>query len=253
MSAYSEKLIPVNKFDVDAVIFDLGSTLLEYENIPWVTLNLNCLKNGYEFLKGKGLHVPPMEEFTNTYMKIRDHFREKSAATLREYVVTEPIKILLETTVSDGDVGMAERFFDAYYKPVSSQLSIFADTVTVLNEIKNKDKIIGLVSNTIFPRDYHLAELKKYGIIDCFDFTLFSSSFGYRKPHHKIYAEALRFTALPPEKNLFIGDRYLEDYQGPMENGLKAILKYRKGREYPDPLPESVVMVKSLSDILPLI
>jgi len=52
---------------------------------------------------------------------------------------------------------------------------------------------------------------------------------------------------------VFVGDRYPEDYLGPRENGIFSVLKYRQGREYPAPLPENIVMVKSLTELLPIL
>jgi hypothetical protein len=41
--------------------------------------------------------------------------------------------------------------------------------------------------------------------------------------------------------------------KGPQEAGLQAVLKYREGREYPDPLPENVIVVQSLTEFIGLI
>jgi putative hydrolase of the HAD superfamily len=148
---------------------------------------------------------------------------------------------------------LAERFFEAYYHPVSEQLTLFADTAYVLQELKKKDITVGLVSNTIFPEEYHLRELKRYNLIQYFDFTVFSSTFGFRKPHQSIFEHAVKLAALPAENLVYIGDRYVEDYTGPIGAGLGAVLKFREGREYPDPMPEEVIVVKSLSEMLPII
>jgi len=95
--------------------------------------------------------------------------------------------------------------------------------------------------------------LKRYGLLDYFDFTIFSVEFGYRKPHPSIYARAIELIDSPPEKLFFVGDRYIEDCAGPKKSGLTPILKYREGREYPDPLPEDLIVVKTLSEIIPYI
>lgn len=240
-------------FNVDGVIFDLGSTLLEYENIPWVTLNLKCLESGYNYLLDEGYHPPSLEEFTGTYIEVREKFRAKAAKTLEEYDIVEPIRVMLDKAGLNTDDGLAERFFASYYEPVAKQLTIFGDTLTVLKEIKNSGKKIGLVSNTIFPESFHQAELERFQLAPYFDFTIFSSSFGYRKPHQRIYSEAIKLIEIPAGRLLFVGDRYLEDFQGPRKSGMQAAIKYREGREYPDPMSKDVTVVKTLTELLPML
>lgn len=241
------------KYQVDGIIFDLGSTLLEYENIPWVTLNLDCLNKGYEFLSAEGLNPPHIDDLTEIYIKIREKFRLEASQTNEEYNILEPLeKMLLEAGIVVAE-GMTDKFFEAYYQPICDQLSIYGDTITVLDKIKKSGKKIGLVSNTIFPESYHQMELDRFNITRFFDFTIFSSSFGYRKPSAKIYSEAVKLIGIPAENLLFVGDRFVEDYRGPREYGMNALIKYREGREYPDPMPEETVVIRSLCELLPLI
>ncbi len=241
------------KFDIDGVIFDLGSTLLEYETIPWDELNKKCMEAGYRFLIEEGYAVPTREKFWEKQLEIRTRYRDKAAKTLKEWSLRDALHELLGAVQIDGGDSLADRFFEAFYKPVSRQLTLFADTHSVLAKIKNAGKKIGLVSNTIFPEEYHRNELKKYGLAEYFDFEIFSVTFGYRKPHPLIYRRAVELAGIVPEKLLFVGDRFIEDYQGPVDNGLNAVLKYREGREYPEPLPKSIPIVNSLTELLPYI
>jgi putative hydrolase of the HAD superfamily len=47
---------------------------------------------------------------------------------------------------------------------------------------------------------------------------------GWRKPHPKIYAEALRRLGSTAREALFVGDTYLADYAGPRAVGIDALL-----------------------------
>ncbi len=243
----------MSRLNVDGVIFDLGSTLLEYENIPWEKLNLDCFGRGYEFLKKQGLSIPEEKVFRDRYISVRGQYRDRANQTWQEYVITDAIGELLKLNGLTSPDGLADKFFEAFYEPVARQLSIFADSVSVLTELKKRGKKIGLISNTIFPAEYHLREMKNYGLLEHFDFTIFSSSFGWRKPHPAIFNHALEKISLPAEKTLYVGDRYIEDYMGPTQIGMKAIIKYRAGREYPQPWPPEIIVVKSLSEILLLL
>jgi putative hydrolase of the HAD superfamily len=238
------------KFDVDGVIFDLGSTLLEYETIPWSRLDVECVAAGLDFLRRHRYEAPPPDAFMNKLRVLWRQYRDESARTLREWRIIDGLQKLLSGFNLNGGKELAAQFFDAFYQPVSRQLSLFADAPTVLKELKRRNKNLGLVSNTIFPEEYHQRELKEFGLKDFLDFTIFSVTFGYRKPHPAIYERALQLSGLEPDRLLFVGDRYLEDYAGPRERGLHAVLRYRKGRDYPDYLPDDVVVIKSLTELL---
>jgi len=239
-----------DKIDVDGILFDLGSTLLEYETIPWDELNLNCVKAGYEYLGQAGYNVPSLDDFTRAYLELRSSYREHAAASLKEWVVVDLAAELLKSAGVNGDRNLAQDYFEAYARPLAEQVIMFADVPTVLQRLKTKGKKIGLVSNTIFPGEYHRREMEQYDILRYFDFTVFSSSFGYRKPHPSIYQHAVELMNCKPERLLFVGDRYLEDYQGPRQNGLQAMIKHREGRDYPDPMPAGVIVIRDLSEML---
>ncbi len=240
----------ITKIDVDGILFDLGSTLLEYETIPWDELNLLCVEAGYEYLRENGHPVPTLEEFTQAYLDIRSSYRERASASLKEWVVVDLAEELLKSCGINGDGRLAQKYFEAYAEPLARQVTMFADVPTVLQRLKENGKKIGLVSNTIFPGEYHRRELEAYGILQYFDFTVFSSSFGYRKPHPSIYRYAVELMNSRPNRLLFIGDRYPEDYQGPREYGLHAMIKYREGRDYPDPMPDGMIVLRALSELL---
>jgi len=240
----------INAEKVRGVIFDLGSTLLEYETIPWDDLSLLCLDAGYDYLKNSGHAVPGKDDFIEKYIAIRQKYRKHSGETLDEWIITDAIGELLSAFDLNGSASLAEDFFAAYHVPLARQVTMFADAPTVLRTLKSNRHKIGLVSNTIFPEDAHVEELKKYAIFNLFDFTIFSSSFGKRKPHPEIYKRATELIGLAPENLLFVGDRYIEDYVGPSDFGMQAMIKFREGRPYPDHMPENVTVIRALVELL---
>lgn len=240
-----------DKCKIKGVLFDLGSTLIEYENIPWDEMNLMSLKAGYKALLDEGINLPSYDKITEEYIRIRQKNRESSAKTLKEWVVTDAISELLKSIDVKNNSEQITRFFNAYYKVVADQLTIFDDTADVLDKLKKTGFKLGLVSNTIFPESYHKLDLERFGLIDYFDFMLFSSSFGYRKPHPSIYNRAIELSGQKADQLIFIGDRYNEDYIGPRDNGIFSILKFRDGRQYPESFPDDIVMIKSLNELLP--
>ena len=81
-------------------------------------------------------------------------------------------------------------------------------------------------------------------------FKIFSSDFRLRKPHPDIFIQAANLAGHAPEDCVYIGDRYMEDVQGPKGIGMPAILKIKEGRVYPDEMPEADRRIETLSDLL---
>jgi putative hydrolase of the HAD superfamily len=242
-----------NKFKIDGIIFDLGSTLIEYETIPWEKLNVLCSDSGFDFLERNGYKIPSRTIFFERQQQIRLNYREKAYPELKEWRLTDALGELLQYFSVNGSKEFFEGFCEAFYRPIADQLFMFEDTPVVLDEFKKLGKKIGLVSNTIFPEKYHLEDLKRFNLNEYFDFKIFSVSFGYKKPHPLIYQKAADLMGILPQEILFVGDRFLEDAEGPARFGFNSVLKYRNDREYPYPIPPNIPVINSLSELTSLV
>jgi HAD superfamily hydrolase (TIGR01509 family) len=220
----------------DAAIFDLGSTLINYENHEWDELGRMGCQNACPILVGQSKELITPELLWNDFHYAIDQMFESHTADLAEidlYEVTSKILTKLGIGVMDG---LVTKFVDAYYLPITNQCTILPGAEEILLKCKSAGLKIGLVSNTIFPAAFHRAEMERFGISRFFDFTIFSSEFKWRKPKKEIYLKALELAGVTPEDSVFIGDRLVEDVGGPQEVGIKAILKFVEGRDYSAPI-----------------
>ena len=240
----------MDKLRPRALIFDLGSTLIEYETIPWDDLGNECLESGRRFLLANGHELPSREVFEKTYNDIREAYRRQGAETLIEWDVPTAAGMLFDALNIAQDEALINAFFDAYYHPVDRELFVYEDTLRTLTALKTAYPVMGLISNTVFPERAHLSELKRFGIALYLKFTLFSSSFGLRKPHPDIFYSACNLAGFAPSECLYVGDRYVEDVLGPTQIGMNAILKVKPGREYPVDMPESLRKIDNLLELL---
>jgi HAD superfamily hydrolase (TIGR01509 family) len=239
----------MEKLRPKAVIFDLGSTLIEYEAIPWDELSRICVEAGHKALSAKGLGLPELEEFNRIFDELKQTYREKAAQDLIEWNVPQLIEQLLAKCELQQTDGLVEKFFDAYYGPVARNLYAFEDTLPTLEALRPRFDVIGLISNTIFPESAHLKEMDRFGIREFFDFTVFSSTFGIRKPHPDIFYQAANLSGYAPSECVYIGDRYVEDVLGPRGVGMEAILKVKPSRVYPDEMPEATRRIDQLAEL----
>lgn len=237
------------KLDPKAVIFDLGSTLIEYEAVSWDELNVLCANHAHTFLLEHGYRIPDPVEFHAMFEAAKSSYRKRASESYEEWDVPQVAMEMLGQYDKAIAPEFVDSFFDAYYKPVDTLLFMYDDTIDTLQRLRKKYPQIGLVSNTVFPERVHRHELERFGIEPYLNFAIFSSTFRLRKPHPDIFREACRLAGYPPEECVYIGDRYLEDITGPNSIGMPAVLKVKEGREYPPEMPAEVRKINRLSEL----
>ena len=90
-------------------------------------------------------------------------------------------------------------------------------------------------------------QLRVNGIEAAVDVAVFSSEVGRRKPAPELYLAALGRLGVAAAETLHVGDRLLEDYEGPRRLGMEAVLCTALAREAP---PDGVPTIERLGDLL---
>jgi len=244
------------KRELKAILFDMGSTLLEFENHTWDVLGRMCAEKGYGFLRQNNPNLLSFEEFSKLLIDGFLKARAEVAENLKEFRFEEIARNLFDILNLSASDGLYHSFVETYYEPVTDQITLMDGAVEVLQYFKERNLKIGIVSNTIFPENYHLKELKRFGLYPHLDFYVFSSTIGVRKPHSQIFLQALNELEVKSSEAVFVGDRLVEDVGGAQKVGMKGILRYHKGRDYTAPIiPDAQIgelneLAKVLIDIL---
>lgn len=164
-----------------------------------------------------------MAEFLEAYTEAHEKYRVVRYEQLREVTnavwVCEALnKLGYNASADDSRIKTALNVFFQDYVD-SLELRPYAKKLT--ERIKENCKL-GLVSNfTYAPVVY--ASLRKLGVNHFFDTVLVSDENGWRKPHKRIFLEALRKLQVTAEEAVFIGDSPLEDIKGAKEIGIKTV------------------------------
>ena len=95
----------MDKLNPRAIIFDLGSTLIEYEKIPWDEMGDLCVESGRQALLKNGCEVPSREKFNAGYNEVRDSYRERATDSLQEWTVPEIVAEFFERADKSGRGG----------------------------------------------------------------------------------------------------------------------------------------------------
>ena len=121
---------------------------------------------------------------------------------------------------------------------------LYEDTIETLSALLQENIKMGIVSNHL----WNLNDItKSLGISKYFNCIISSAKIGYRKPHPSIYKAALSEINASPKDVLFIGDNLENDYFGPKNIGLSAVLLNRNGTNQ---ISESITSLNDLGKIL---
>ncbi len=210
----------------------MGSTLIEFENHGWDVLGKMGAASGYEYLRNTNVRLPEygiFEMMLSRKLEARLNVVKENLKEIRFEDVASSLFEELKVGTSDGKF---TTFLREYYRPITQQATLIEGAVDILAGFKKSGVRLGLVSNTIFRGDFHREELKRFGLYPFLDAVLFSCEFGYRKPDPRIFKEGLKQLGIGAQEAVFIGDRLMEDVEGAQRAGMKAILKYKPGRDY---------------------
>lgn len=82
---------------------------------------------------------------------------------------------------------------------------------------------VGVLSNTIWSRDYHREVFARDGVLDLIDADVYSSEIHVTKPHAEAFRTVCSALDVDPTNAVYVGDRLFEDVLGPQEVGMRAI------------------------------
>ncbi|MGH8003846.1 MAG: HAD family hydrolase, partial [Limisphaerales bacterium] len=224
--------MPAADGKIKGILFDMGSTLLEFENHSWEELDGRSISAAYEFLKKSSHGLPEFSGFEKSFRSVLAEYWSSTAQTLEEKPLVQLLELGLARAGFERNGLNMEELGRVFYQPIRNQISEYDDALEVLEWLQSKNLVLAVVSNSIFPREYHLEDLRAFGLAPFFQTALFSSEIGRRKPHPEIFHRALRDLSLRPEEVIFVGDRMREDVLGPQELGIRAVLKHHPKRDY---------------------
>lgn len=244
----SARLAPPGGGRFDALIFDMGSTLLEFDNIPWSTLYRVSVEAVFRRLESMGHTPPDIEILWERFRMLLDNRRKRIREDMREYHIGPFIRTLVNTNGVQLRDGELSRLCDAYYAPIRRAVSVYPEAKPTLAKLDDAGYTIGLLSNTAFRAVDHREELINFGLWEYFDAAVFTSNLRYRKPHPEPFHEIARRLNVDLSRSLYVGDRQHEDVLGSQGVGMTAVLIRRPHRNYEEGLTESVE-IDSLSEL----
>ena len=207
---------------IKAVIFDFIGTLTNVRGYSLeVSKNISKMKLGRAIVDA-GFKVDA-KSFLEAYVQAHEKYRiiryEKLVEVTNAVWISEALNNLgYETTPDEPRVKTA---INISFKDYLNSLELRPCAKSILKKLSTNYKL-GLVSNfTYAPVIY--AGLRKLGINQFFNAVLVSDEVGWRKPHPKIFNQALKRLKVSARETIYVGDSPLEDIKGAKSTGMKTI------------------------------
>jgi len=210
--------------DVEAVLFDMGGTLLDYPMPSWPVMAARCLEGAYAYL------VRPESELAPPAAAMPDpaeaHARRARPATGAP--IAHRAMMGLRRVVRSLSGRTLPRMAEACTRPLLAHGRPFDDALPVTLALKERGYRLGLVSNTPWGTPEYLwsKQLDRFGLAEHFAVRCFSSDIGFRKPDPRIFESALQRLGVRPER---AGDDPAADIAGAARLAMRTVLLLRPG------------------------
>lgn len=211
----------MNSSQVYGIIFDLGSTLIDFEGdyAQVIPESLTAIADHFATVSTTLDRTSFIDQFGQTlddYHKRRDDdYREHTTYAILRVVLARFIDPLPgESELRDGLSAMYA-VSEAHWQPKQSMLP-------VLQQLSSSGYKLGLLSNAGDEANVQRL-IDKAGIREFFDPIVISAALGIRKPDPRAFQPIFEQWALPPESVVMVGDLLEADILGAQKTGMRSI------------------------------
>jgi len=227
---------------IRAVLFDMGGTLLDFnpEQIPWPEWERAGLESACVYLASRG-YALSAETFVNAFIDGLPERWERAAQGNENLRLGDVVREACGAC--DGRPSQAE--IDAavarYIAPLDARVALYEDTHATLAALRGRGLRMGLVSNTMWPGEYHRRELDRFGLTPYFRLAFFSADEGVWKPQPGIYLRALETLGVEAREAVFVGDQPEYDVLGAQRVGMRGVYKHNGRARATDVRPDATI------------
>jgi len=229
---------------LDAVIFDYGQTLVTF---TYPREGLLSVLRDFE---------PTIEEVLGGPAPSPEALLDRVLMPLERHVSSESeqevdwLDVYRDAWHREGLAlpdGLLYEILDAEQKCWDRIVVVDPHAPAVLATIRKRGLKTAICSNAPFPPELMRRQVAANGIGSLMDAVVFSSEVGRRKPAPEMYVAALDAIRANAEQTLFVGNRVREDYEGPLAQGMRAVICTAHNHE---PIPDGIPSIESLAGVL---
>lgn len=209
---------------VEAVVFDWGGTLT-----PWHDVDLpeqwRVFAREVHGIALDSPEMPPEDLAEADALAVRIHEAETAAwARGRDEHSSAALGDILAAAEVDPDHDRHHLALAAYHRFWEPHTHTDPQVRPLWEGLRERGIRVGVLSNTIWPRDYHRDLFERDGVLDLLDGDVYSSELHVVKPHPEAFLAACEAVGVEPSRAVYVGDRLFEDVHGPQQVGMRAVL-----------------------------
>jgi putative hydrolase of the HAD superfamily len=237
---------------INAVLFDLGETLLSFGKFNATRLFRQGARLSYDFLKSCGQPVGNFEYYCwRNLISLRiKHLL--SNITGKDFDSSALLKKIGQRKGINLNARQWRHFAWLWYEPLSKIATVESGVKETLSVLKKLGLKLGIVSNTFVNGDSLEKHLEQVGILDFFTVRIYSYEFDFRKPDLRVFKIAAERIGEAMENILFVGDRIDKDIRPALQVGMPTVLKtaYTNAGKTP---PNGAMRITHISELPDLI
>ena len=232
---------------INAVIFDWGGTLT-----PWHQIDLRS--QWYAFANFYDPH-------NAAELSLKLHHAEDARWEVQRLSdgaeSTGALDVIFETCGVDVNSPAFEIAYREYIRFWEPHTYADPDALPLMRALKERGIKIGVLSNTMWPREDHEAIFARDGLLEFIDGGVYTSELPAGKPHPDAFRAALAAIGDPdPSTVVFVGDRLWDDIHGAKNVGMKAVFlphSIHRAHELVETSSEPDAVIQRLGDIFELV
>lgn len=205
----------------DAVLFDLGNTLVSYyKAADFQPVLEQCVSSIVQVMNRRG-HALDIEA---TLARAEELNRERPDG--RVWPLADRLPALVAFDEKDLPSSLIDELITAFLGPIFDTGKIDPEALPVLHRVKELGLKSAIVSNTPWgsPSEQWRRELHRWGLLEAVDETVFCVDVGWRKPAPQVFSHTLSLLNACPDRTLFVGDDARWDVEGASRAGITPVL-----------------------------
>lgn len=208
-----------------AVIFDLGGTLVDW--VDWQNGMHSRWSRSYALaaLAFPEIPWPDHDSYVVSLEQAEQAYWRRVESSHWSGPATALIQEAVQASGWKHHTNTIQAILNSYERVVSGWAIVCEDARETLQLLRCRGYQLGLLSNTWWPSDWHLADLESHRLADLLDEVVLSSELPYAKPHASAFLEVAARLHKEPDACVMVGDRMIDDIMGALEVGMRAVWK----------------------------
>jgi putative hydrolase of the HAD superfamily len=233
-------------------LFDLGHTLI-YFDADWAAVDTQAFDVLTRALRETGIPVDE-HKFPQLFAEaLYAYYRERDT----EFIEHTRFYVLENLLKAEGYQALPEKQMRKVLKEMYSvsqeHWQLEADALPVLDYLTRSGYSLGLISNAGDDEDVQNL-IDRFNLRKYFQVILTSAALGWRKPHPKIFQEALARLDTPHDQAVMIGDMLGADILGAQNAGMQSVwITRRSDQRYANTSHEDTIrpgaVIAALADL----